>query len=111
MLITEGIMRARFRAGFHQEVSLSPGEPHLLSVQLGSTSMIFNAGHKIGLYVSSSNYPGFEANPNTGIDSERDQVPLVATNTLITGENTFLVLPVYEEFSCNPLVQGLPMRE
>jgi len=105
MLITEGIMRARFRQGFHQEVPLNPEEPHYLTVQLGSTSMIFNTGHKIGLYVSSSNYPGFEANPNTGIDNETDQVPLVAINTILTGDNTFLVLPVYEEFSCNPLQQ------
>ncbi len=110
MLITDGIMRARFREGFHQEVSLSPGEPHLLTVPLGSTSMIFNTGHKIGLYVSSSNYPGFEANPNTGINSEKDQVPLVATNTIITGDNTFLVLPVYGEFSCNPFLQNLPVH-
>jgi predicted acyl esterase len=70
--------------------------------------MIFNEGHKIGLYVSSSNYPGFEANPNTGINNETDQTSLVATNTIITGNNSFLVLPVYEEFSCNPFLQSPP---
>jgi predicted acyl esterase len=108
MLVTEGIMRARFRNGFDQEISLSPGEPATLTVKLSSTSMIFNEGHKIGLYVSSSNYPGFEANPNTGINNETDQTSLVATNTIITGNNSFLVLPVYEEFSCNPFLQSPP---
>ena len=105
MLITEGIMRARFRNGFHQEVPLTPGKPSLLILELGSTSMIFNAGHKIGLYISSSNAPAFEVNPNTGINSERDKAPLVATNTILTGENTFLIVPVYERFSCNPFLQ------
>jgi putative CocE/NonD family hydrolase len=101
-LITEGIMRARFREGFHQEVFLNPGEPHLLTIPLGSTSMIFNTGHKIGLYIGSSNYPGFEINPNTGTASQTDHMSLIATNTIITGDNSFLSLPVYEEFSCNP---------
>jgi predicted acyl esterase len=111
MLITEGIMRARFRKGFHQEVSLSPGEPHYLTIPLGSTSMIFNVGHKIGLYVSSSNYPGFETNLNTGENSETGSDSLVATNTIITGEKTALILPVYEKFSCNPFMQNLQTKK
>jgi len=108
MLITEGIMRTRFRKGFDQEVSLTPGEPHFLKIQLGSTSMIFNTGHKIGLYISSSNHPGFETNPNTGVHEEAGHDSLIASNTIITGSNTFLALPVYEDFSCNPFLQSLP---
>lgn len=108
MLIADGIMRARFRSGFHQEIPLTPGEPATLTVKLGSTSMIFNTGHKIGLYVGSSNYPGFEVNPDTGINNEMDHASLVGTNTIITGNNSFLVLPVYEEFSCNPFLQSVP---
>lgn len=102
MLISEGVMRTRFRNGFDQEVPLNPGESHFLVIPMGSTSMIFNTGHKIGLYIASSNHPGFEINPNTGIGNQTDQAPLLATNTIITGDHTFLVLPVYEEFSSNP---------
>jgi predicted acyl esterase len=107
MLITEGIMRARFREGFDQEVPLTPGEPYLLTIQFSPTSMIFNTGHKIGLYISSSNYPGFEINPNTGTGNETGQEPLVATNKILIGEHTFLDFPIYEEFSCNPSLGNL----
>jgi hypothetical protein len=110
MLITEGIMRARYRDGFDKEVPLVPGEPSVLTINLGSTSMIFNQGHKIGLYVSSSNFPGYETNPNTGIDGEKNQEVFVAENTIITGKNSFLVLPVFERFSCIPLQKKLPTQ-
>jgi uncharacterized protein len=68
MLVAEGILRARFRncPDFTCEDFLDPGEPALLTVDLGPTSIVFNAGHRIRISVTSSNVPRFSPNPNTG---------------------------------------------
>ena len=102
MLISHGIMRARFRQGFNVEVPLVPNEPAQLAVDLWTTSIIFNTGHKIGLFVSSSNYPGFDKNPNKAIDAPPAGPPLVATNSIVTGENSDLRLPVVGDFPWHP---------
>ncbi len=68
MLVADGIIRARFRNSpdFSSETLLEPGEAVLLTVDLGPTSIIFNAGHRIRVSVTSSNAPRFSPNPNTG---------------------------------------------
>lgn len=45
---------------------MTPGKPTLVRVDLWSLSMTFDSGHRIGVHISSSNYPRFEVNPNTG---------------------------------------------
>jgi predicted acyl esterase len=66
MLVADGILRARFRNGFDHEELLTPGEPVPLTIDLWQTAITFGPGHRIGVDVSSSNYPRFDANPNTG---------------------------------------------
>jgi len=68
MLVAGAIFRARYRdcPDFSCEEFLEPGEPVLLTVDLGPTSMVFNAGHRIRISVTSSNWPRFSPNPNTG---------------------------------------------
>jgi len=68
MLVAGGIFRARYRdcPDFSCEELLEPGEPVLLTVDSGSTSIVFNAGHRIRISVTSSNWPRFSPNPNTG---------------------------------------------
>jgi putative CocE/NonD family hydrolase len=65
-LIADGQLRARYRKGFDKPEKLKPGEPAEITVDLGSTSMLFAAGHKIRLEVTSSSFPKLEPNPNTG---------------------------------------------
>ena len=55
VLIADGIQRARFRESFAREEFMQPGEVYELTVDLWSTSYIFNAGHRIRIAVSSSN--------------------------------------------------------
>jgi putative CocE/NonD family hydrolase len=62
----EGILRARFRNGFDRQDLLTPGEPVELTLELGATANVFLSGHRIRLEVSSSNFPRFDRNPNTG---------------------------------------------
>ncbi len=82
MLVTDGILRARYREGFERETFLEPGIVYEISVDLWSTSLIFNKGHRIRVAVSSSNSPRFEPNPNTGKPFRADDETRVAANAL-----------------------------
>jgi putative CocE/NonD family hydrolase len=64
--INDGILRTRYRRSQSVPVLLTPGEPTEITIDLGATSNVFLAGHRIRLDVSSSNFPRFDRNPNTG---------------------------------------------
>jgi putative CocE/NonD family hydrolase len=69
--VTDGILRARYRDGLDRERLLEAGRPEPFVVEVGTTSMVFRRGHRIRLEVSSSNFPRFDRNPNTGGDNAR----------------------------------------
>lgn len=97
MLVTDGILRARFRESFERESFLKPGEVYELNVDLWSTSLVFNKGHRIRVAISSSNSPRFEANPNTGQPFRANSETRVAKNTVHLSKNhpSHLILPVF----------------
>ena len=64
--LTDSILRARYRNGFEKPELLEPGKPYEFVFPLYPTSNIFKKGHRIRLDVSSSNWPRFDVNPNTG---------------------------------------------
>ncbi|MFA6472600.1 MAG: CocE/NonD family hydrolase, partial [Candidatus Latescibacterota bacterium] len=64
--IVEGIVRARFRNGMSAPQFLTPGAVEPCRFTLGQTAMNFKKGHRIRLEVSSSNFPRFDRNLNTG---------------------------------------------
>ena len=64
--ITDSIIRARYRNGWEKPELLTPGEPYEFVFQLYPTSNVFKRGHRIRLDISSSNWPRFDVNPNTG---------------------------------------------
>jgi putative CocE/NonD family hydrolase len=66
MNITDGIVRARFRETLDQEVLLEPGNVYTYTIKLYPTSNVFKKGHRIRVDLSSSNFPRFDVNPNTG---------------------------------------------
>ncbi len=98
MLVTDGILRARHRIGFDREDFLNEGQIYELTVDLWSTSLIFNRGHKIRVAVSSSNNPRFDPNPNTGKPFRADDETRVAKNRLIMSPEhpSCILLPVYK---------------
>jgi putative CocE/NonD family hydrolase len=98
MLVTDGILRARYHRSFKKESFLEPGQVYELKVDLWSTSLVFNKGHRIRVAVSSSNSPRFEANPNTGKPFRADKGTRVAKNTLHLALKypSRIVLPVPE---------------
>lgn len=66
MLVADGIIRARHRNSIVEEAFLLPGEIPEYTIDLWATAVAFAPGHRIRLSISSSNFPRFEANPNTG---------------------------------------------
>ena len=98
-IVIDSALRARYRNGREAEdvEMLTPGEPVHLSIDLWNTALVFEKGHKLALHISSSNYPRFEVNPNTGeAPGQKTKEPRVATNTIyhdIEHPST-LILPV-----------------
>ncbi|MBT7095888.1 CocE/NonD family hydrolase, partial [Candidatus Poribacteria bacterium] len=64
--VTDSILRARYRNGWDKPELMEPGEAYELRFELYPTANVFRAGHRIRLDVSSSNWPRFDVNPNTG---------------------------------------------
>jgi predicted acyl esterase len=94
--ICEGGTRVRLRDSLSKELAVEPGRPYLLNLDLCSTSIIFNAGHRIRLHVTSSSYPGYAANANSGTGYPRFVGPRVAHNTVYTdpAHASHVLLPV-----------------
>ena len=64
--LTDGIVRARYRNSTEKAEPLEPGRIYKFDMDLWATSNVFKAGHRVRLYVSSSNFPRFNRNLNTG---------------------------------------------
>lgn len=96
MNVCEGILRARFRDGFDHEVFMQPGRDYAFDIDLASTSIIFNKGHRLRVQVASSSSPGFDPNPNTGDPFRSSARTQVAHNTLrLAGSRAcYIELPV-----------------
>ena len=81
-LVLDSAVRARFREGFDHEVMMKKGEVYKFKIDLWSTSLIFNRGHRIAIHVTSSNNPRFDPNPNTGKPLRADDETRVAVNKI-----------------------------
>ncbi len=94
--LTDGILRARYRASKQQPELLTPHEPVVLTIDVGATSNVFLAGHAIRLEVSSSNFPRYDRNPNTGATFATDSVTIPARQTVFHDQArpSRLVLPL-----------------
>ncbi|MCH2589119.1 MAG: CocE/NonD family hydrolase [Planctomycetales bacterium] len=97
-LVTEGILRARYRNGLKQTELLAPGVAEQMEIVLYPTSIVFAAGHRIRLDISSSNFPRFSRNLNTGEDVGTGTRMLVAANSVLHSQvaPSQLVLPVVD---------------
>jgi putative CocE/NonD family hydrolase len=82
--ITEGILRMRYRNSREKLELMKPGDVYKITVDLWATSNVFQAGHKLRIEISSSNYPRFDRNLNTGDpDVAHATKKIVATNTIL----------------------------
>ena len=94
--LSDGILRARYRGGKMAAILLKPGEPTEVTIDLGATANLFRAGHRIRLEVSSSNFPRFDRNPNTGGVFAEDRDVVTARQTIFHDDRypSRLQLPV-----------------
>jgi putative CocE/NonD family hydrolase len=96
MNLTDGILRLRYRKSFARPEMLAPGEVAEILVDCFPTSNLFKAGHRIRLDVSSSNFPHFDVNPNTGAPEGTAGARRIARNTvwLDRARPSHVILPV-----------------
>jgi putative CocE/NonD family hydrolase len=94
--ITDSIMRARYRNSWSEPELLNPGQPYEFVFKLYPTSNVFKKGHRIRLDISSSNWPRFDANPNTGGPLGREQKYELAHQTIYHRAEcpSHIVLPI-----------------
>ena len=79
--LCDGVVRARFREGFEQEVLMEPGTVYEFEIDLWNTSQVFKAGHRIGLLIASSAFPKYDRNLNTG-------EPIATATRMVQAENS-----------------------
>ncbi len=94
--VQEGILRVRYREGTDRRVWMEQGKTYELRISLHATSNYFGPGHRIRLEVSSSNFPRFDRNLNTGGNNYDETEWVVATNTVHHSARypSHLLLPV-----------------
>ena len=94
--LTEGILRLRYRNSQEKPELANPGETYHITLDLWATSNVFLAGHRLRLEVSSSNFPRFDRNLNTGEEQARGTHMAKATSVIYhdRAHPSALVLPI-----------------
>jgi uncharacterized protein len=94
--LTDSIIRARYRNSWTEPELLRPGEIYQFTITLYPTGNLFVRGHQIRLDVSSSNFPRFDVNPNTGRPLGEPGPVVVAENTVYhdAARSSHIVLPI-----------------
>jgi uncharacterized protein len=94
--LEDGIIRARFRDTLKEEHLMIPGQIYKFTIKLYPTSNIFKKGHRIRVDISSSNFPRFDVNPNSGEPLNEHRQMMSATNTVLhdRAHPSHIVLPV-----------------
>lgn len=94
--LTEGIVRARYRDSREKPGLMNPGQVYKFTIDLWATSNVFRKGHRLRLEVSSSNFPRFDRNLNTGEGPAFATKYVSATNTIYHDSEhpSAVVLPV-----------------
>lgn len=96
MNLTDSILRARYRYSFVHPKLLQPGHVYEFTINVGYTDNVFKRGHRIRLEISSSNFPRFSRNTNTGDQPEKDSHFVSARQTVLHDPThaSYLLLPV-----------------
>lgn len=94
--VGDSIARARYRNGAKTATMLPPDTPVEVTIEMYPTSLVFKRGHRVRLDVSSSNFPRFDVNPNTGEPLNQHRQWRVATNAVYhdAGHPSRIVLPI-----------------
>ena len=94
--LLDGIIRARYRDSASEPTPVTPGEAYRYTIDLWATSNLFLPGHRLRLEISSSNFPRFDRNLNTGAAFGEGTAMQIAQQTVYHDETrpSFVLLPV-----------------
>jgi len=94
--VGDSIVRARYRNSLEKAELMKPGEVYPMTIEMYPTSLVFRKGHRIRLDVSSSNFPRFDVNPNTGEPLNDNRRSTVAENAVFhdAGHASHILLPI-----------------
>ena len=82
IIVCEGVRRARYRDSQVEPALMTPGQVYEFTIDMWQTSQVFKAGHRIAVEVSSSNFPRFDRNTNTGGELWRETALVPASQTV-----------------------------
>jgi putative CocE/NonD family hydrolase len=96
MNLTDGIIRARYRNSPESQELMKPGEIYLFTIEPFGTANVFKKEHRIRIDISSSNFPRFDVNPNTGEPLGLNRRSIKADNTIYHDEShpSQVILPI-----------------
>ena len=94
--VGDSIVRARYRDSLEHAEVMKPGEVYPFTIEMYPTSLVFQKGHRIRVDISSSNFPRFDVNPNTGEPLNDNRRTATAVNTIYHDSDhpSSIVLPV-----------------
>lgn len=96
MSVCDGILRARYRDSLSEPTLLEPNEVYRFEVDLWSTAQVFKAGHRLRVHVTSSDFPRYDRNLNTGGPFATESHSVAAVNTIFhdAARPSHLLLPI-----------------
>jgi len=96
MNLTEGLLRVRYRDSWERPELMKPGEVYAITIELFPVANLFCRGHRLRLDISSSNFPHFDVNPNSGEPEGSWERPRIARNRVFAETNrpSHILLPV-----------------
>ena len=94
--LIDGIIRARYRDSLSNATLIEPGKVYQYTIDLVATSNVFKAGHRVRVEISSSNFPRFDRNPNTGREPWEETELRPAVQTVLHSDRypSHITLPV-----------------
>ena len=99
IILCDGIVRTRFREGLDWEILMKPGSAYKLLIEMSVTSNVFRSGHRIRLEITSSCFPRFARNLNTG-------EPVATGIRLQPAHQTVYHSPAYPSCLILPVIPG-----
>ena len=105
MNLCDGILRCRYRKSWAKPTLMTPGKTYEITIEPFATCNLFKAGHRIRLDISSSNFPRYDVNSNTGEPEGRAMRRRVATNTVFVDRQraSYVMLPIVPLQALKPL--------
>jgi uncharacterized protein len=96
MNLSEGLLRVRYRDSWERPALMVPGEVYAITIELFPIGNLFARGHRLRLDISSSNFPHFDVNPNSGEPEGSMDHRRVAENRVFVDAQrpSHIVLPI-----------------